>query len=95
MQQVKQVFHDVAHAPRLRKIVNHVSVAQFQQGLCSLRLAIDAEDAKLLADKFAHEELADLVNYALFSAAIDSQSHTQVPCCLCPCKRTKQCHFDS
>ena len=65
--QVKSAFDDWAHAPKLSKIVNHVTTSQFFQGLCKLNLGINASDASLLAEKFGHEELPDLVNYALFS----------------------------
>jgi len=65
--QVKHAFDDAAHAPKLPKIVNHVTTSQFFQGLCKLNLGIHASDATLLAEKFGHEEHPDLVNYALFS----------------------------
>ena len=44
-----------------------MTTSQFFQGLCKLNLGINASDASLLAEKFGHEELPDLVNYALFS----------------------------
>lgn len=37
------------------------------QGLCKLNLGINAADAHLLAEKYAHPEHPDLVNYAVFS----------------------------
>ena len=75
--QVKHAFDDAAHAPKLSKIVNHVTTSQFFQGLCKMNLGISASDANLLAEKFGHAEQPDLVNYALFSRIANPTSGSE------------------
>ncbi|KAI8475036.1 MAG: flagellar associated protein [Monoraphidium minutum] len=71
---LKPFFDDAAQDDHSAKLYGHVTAPQFKQVL-NVKVGIRVSDveAVLLAEKFHHEDLTELVNYVAFSQTVDPQ----------------------
>lgn len=72
--QVKPFFDDAARDKNSSHLVNHVTIAQFKQGLSvNLGFNVSGKDIDLLVEKFVDEEYPDMVNYVVLTSTIEGQ----------------------
>ena len=70
--QVKPFFDDAANDKNSSHLVNHVTVAQFKQGLSvNLGFAISSKDIDLLVEKFVDDDYPDMCNYVVFTNIVE------------------------
>ncbi|GBF96228.1 hypothetical protein Rsub_08773 [Raphidocelis subcapitata] len=69
---IKPFFDDAAQDDHSAKLYGHVTASQFKQCLnVKVGIRISDEEAELLAEKFHHEDLPELVNYVCFAHMVD------------------------
>ncbi|KIY94280.1 hypothetical protein MNEG_13681 [Monoraphidium neglectum] len=69
---LKPFFDDAAADDHSAKLYGHVTAPQFKQVLnVKVGIRVSDSEAQLLAEKFHHEDLTELVNYIAFSAMVD------------------------